>query len=38
MTDEWNKLPPDMFPKINELPGDLAQLAALTTYIRRRRR
>ncbi|MDO9069345.1 MAG: Mor transcription activator family protein [Deltaproteobacteria bacterium] len=29
MNDEWKKLPPDLFPKINELPGDLAQLATI---------
>lgn len=27
MNDEWKKLPPDMFPKIDELPGDLGQIA-----------
>ncbi len=27
--DEWKKLPPDMFPRIEELPGDLSRLAQI---------
>jgi Mor family transcriptional regulator len=27
--DEWQKLPADMFPRIEELPGDLSQIAGI---------
>lgn len=29
INDEWKKLPADMFPTIDELPGDLSKLAAI---------
>ena len=29
INDEWKKLPADMFPRADELPGDLSRLAAI---------